>query len=771
MATHNGSAAQIEVKYSEELSGLWNSNADGPWTFSNGLSNTFRVETFEIKESGYLESFFVQGGQRWQSIRLLTNDSITINNVGLRATSQHMHPNELPGHMKTSNPTYNKIFDLGGGVVQPACVDAGNAPSTWEITDEGALIRGQATAQSADGILLNAANYTIEFETKIVRGGTGWRIASDGHPYGPYFVLTSNYIEGSVFLNVNRTLMPPNTLIFNSGWSIVNQSTLATPANQQYPLNLSVAEDRWYSISTTIEESGYRIGLDGEEIAFVPLPPRDPTARFASASSYEGTWGFGGFQDHISLVTNVTVTSNNGTQIYKSSLTSNDTLVEYGVAPLDHSVCLDGAKRDRLVWTGDFYHTVRVLAQTTARWEFLLGSIELLFGYQVTSGPYAGFVPISPALGTRPENAAAYPDYTGLVDYQDLFMAGIAEYFRYSGDVDGLRKYWPNIKKLAKARIAFIDPSSGLVAGSLEVPVTFSFLGPANGSAVSGLFSFTLQRLAPLAAAMNDTKAADDFEATASKLNDAINRNLWNPSLGTYSLSTDSPGNFSLTGIAWCILSGAANSSQASSSIAKLKDLRFGPGYRTTSSDEESPEYQLAPNPSGFLLEALFQSYLNFDSDSKPAVTHLLDGLWGSMVNNDAYYSGASWEYVKPDGSPGIDLFTSLAHPWGAAPSYVLPEYLLGVRPTTPGYKSFAVRPAIGLLELSEVSGRVPTPFGAINVSWVVNGTRAVIDVVSPNGASGFLEVPLRWKAQGRSDSCEKIVLTSGHDQVVLRLA
>lgn len=770
ITTDSNSAAQIEVKYSEELSGLWNSNADGPWTFSNGLSNTFRVETFEIKESGYLESFFVQGGQRWQSIRLLSNGSITFNSIGLRATSEHMHPNQLPGHMKTDNPTYNKIFDLGGDVVQAACVDAGNAPSTWEITDEGALIRGQATAQSAEGILLEAANYTIEFQTKIIRGGTGWRIASGGHPYGPYFVLTSDYVDGSVFLNVNKTLMPSNTLIFNSGWSIVNQSTLATPANQIYPLNLSIAEDKWYRISTTIEESGYRVRIDGAEIAFVPLPTVDPTARFASASSYEGTWGFGGFQDHISLVTDVTVTSKNGSQIYESSLTSNDTLVEYGVAPLDHSVCLDGAKRDRLVWTGDFYHTVRVLAQTSARWDYLLGSIDLVFGYQVTSGPYAGFVPISPALGTRPENAAAYPDYTGLVDYQDLFMTGIAEYFRYTGDADGLRKYWPNIKKLAKARIAFIDPSSGLVAGSPEVPVTFSFLGPANGSAVSGLFSFTLQRLAPLAAAMNDTEAADQFEATASKLNDAINENLWNPSLGTYSLATDSPGNFSLTGIAWCILSGAANSTQASSSIAKLEELRFGPGYKTISSEEESPDYQLAPNPSGFLLEALFQSYLNFGSDSKSAVTHLLDGLWGSMVNNDAYYSGASWEYVKPDGSPGIDLFTSLAHPWGAAPSYVLPEYLLGVRPMTPGYKSFVVRPAIGLLELSEASGRVPTSFGAINVSWVVNGTRALVDIITPKGTSGLFEVPLKWKVEEKGDSCNSIALASGHTQVVLQL-
>lgn len=53
---------QIEVTYSEEYSGLLQPFSDGPWTFSNGLSNTFRVETFNITNTGYLESFFVQGG-------------------------------------------------------------------------------------------------------------------------------------------------------------------------------------------------------------------------------------------------------------------------------------------------------------------------------------------------------------------------------------------------------------------------------------------------------------------------------------------------------------------------------------------------------------------------------------------------------------------------------------------------------------------------------------------------------------------------------------
>lgn len=71
-------SAQIEVKYSESYPPLHDVNADGPWTFSNGLANTWRVETFNITGGGHVQSFFVQGGQRFQSIRLLTNEPLTL---------------------------------------------------------------------------------------------------------------------------------------------------------------------------------------------------------------------------------------------------------------------------------------------------------------------------------------------------------------------------------------------------------------------------------------------------------------------------------------------------------------------------------------------------------------------------------------------------------------------------------------------------------------------------------------------------------------------
>ena len=56
---------QVELKYSEQFDGLNHVWGDGPFDFANGLSNTYRVETFNVTKPGRYESFFIQGGQRW----------------------------------------------------------------------------------------------------------------------------------------------------------------------------------------------------------------------------------------------------------------------------------------------------------------------------------------------------------------------------------------------------------------------------------------------------------------------------------------------------------------------------------------------------------------------------------------------------------------------------------------------------------------------------------------------------------------------------------
>ena len=55
----------------------------------------------------------------------------------------------------------------------------------------------------------------------------------------------------------------------------------------------------------------------------------------------------------------------------------------------------------------------------------------------------------------------------------------------------------------------------------------------------------------------------------------------------------------------------------------------------------------------------------------------------------------------------------SLCHAWAAGPIYLFGKYLLGVAPTSEGYKTFEVAPA---LDAGDFSGIVPTPRGDIEV-------------------------------------------------------
>ncbi|KAG9774390.1 Six-hairpin glycosidase, partial [Aureobasidium melanogenum] len=66
---------QVESRYTEDLGDIDLPFSDGPFSFGQGLTNTYRVETFEVTSACQLESYLAQGGQRWQTLRLLTSGS------------------------------------------------------------------------------------------------------------------------------------------------------------------------------------------------------------------------------------------------------------------------------------------------------------------------------------------------------------------------------------------------------------------------------------------------------------------------------------------------------------------------------------------------------------------------------------------------------------------------------------------------------------------------------------------------------------------------
>ena len=95
-----------------------------------------------------------------------------------------------------------------------------------------------------------------------------------------------------------------------------------------------------------------------------------------------------------------------------------------------------------------------------------------------------------------------------------------------------------------------------------------------------------------------------------------------------------------------------------------------------------------------------------------------MKAYWGGMLREGAT---SFWEKFNPEekGTEHLAMYgrpygKSLCHAWGASPIYIIGKYFLGVRPMTPGYETYEVRPILGGLEWME--GEVPTPFGKISI-------------------------------------------------------
>ena len=85
-------------------------------------------------------------------------------------------------------------------------------------------------------------------------------------------------------------------------------------------------------------------------------------------------------------------------------------------------------------------------------------------------------------------------------------------------------------------------------------------------------------------------------------------------------------------------------------------------------------------------------------------------------------------------------------HAWAAHPNYGLLATVLGVRPSSPAFRAVRIAPALGPLQRAE--GRVPHPYGDIEVKLVREGLRGVrAEIALPRGVSGEFE----WNGQRRT--------------------
>jgi alpha-L-rhamnosidase len=395
-------------------------------------------------------------------------------------------------------------------------------------------------------------------------------------------------------------------------------------------------------------------------------------------------------------------------------------------------VVYDGAKRDRLIWIGDMIQDIPAMEDSLGSngTAYLKQSLAIFGATQEPGGAIGGF---ATPLGASYFYSASYSMY---------FVAGVAAYYDYTGDLAFVRQEWPVIQRELAWNASNTDPGTGLLATSPVTGADWDYYDGAKSGAVTefnALYYHDLTVAGQLAAALGQPAQAASYLRRAAALRTAINAGLYDPATGVFDISTVKRGPVAQDANVAAVLYGVAPNNRDAQILANLKQLWIPLGSEPFSA---SAGYSTLVSPyiSGFDVQARFAA-----GDTADALT-LMRHEWGPMVASGPQYTGTFWENFTPSG-PVPSGSTSLAHGWSSGPTSALTGYVLGVRPASPGYATWTVQPQPG--DLAWAQGQVPTPHGPISVSWSRDARTGTItmDVRAPRGTSGTMAVPVSGSA------------------------
>jgi hypothetical protein len=420
---------------------------------------------------------------------------------------------------------------------------------------------------------------------------------------------------------------------------------------------------------------------------------------------------------------------------YAGAYTTQMDMVPAGVAScFTQPVIFDGAKRDRAIWSGDLLITnpVAQLSLGTNSVPYVKGSINAIMNLQASNGR------LTSAVGFRGCGAFDYA-----VTYSAYSAILAVQYYRYTNDTAYITSLLPRLRNATAYHATRLNANGLIVTNDNDYWQTTQ-----SGEVTEYSLAYyeLLQNMIWVEGRVGSAANVTNYTNRATALRNAINSRLFNSSMGLYVHTNTRTNIFPLDANMNAIRLGVA----APERVAGILSY-FRARWQAHGSSISQPAPSMA-DPYGHTIEPLNNTWevmARMHANDTAGALELLRRLWGLQVDpNSGFYTGTFWEFVMANGLPDRG-FDSLAHAWGAGPTQILTESVLGANPVTPGYATWQVKPHQGSIAWAQ--GQVPTASGSLTVRWAQDTAGQFhLQVVSPSGTSGEVWVPL---ASGTSTS------------------
>lgn len=332
-------------------------------------------------------------------------------------------------------------------------------------------------------------------------------------------------------------------------------------------------------------------------------------------------------------------------------------------------------------------------------------------------------------------------DYMVILDSNCLWIRSLRNYLLFSGDVTTARELLPAARKLMDLLGSFTNQFGMLDDPPYPYWLDHSPLDRRGANlALNGHYLGALKDFADVLRWLDDPKSVT-YDRQAKTLQSNLGNLLWDESQGLFAdayIDGQRSDRFSEQANGLALALGIANERQAKVVARQLLAEKDNDLFRR-------PSGMLVATPamSYFLHKGLCEA--GHIEASFDMFRQRFDKMLAPETNQTLW---EEWWVTGPDRTSKFqrDKSRSDAQTESAFPPALFAEYILGVRPISPGFKRVAVK--YHKSGVQAVRGEVPTPLGKLLVSWNTQGEQGRLTLEIPTGMS--VDLDLNSLEQGR---------------------